>query len=48
MFDKVASLEELETTWNLDDAERAHAFLDVRQAMENQQVMEAKKRKWLQ
>jgi ABC-type uncharacterized transport system substrate-binding protein len=32
--DKTASLYELETTWSLDDAMRANAVLDMKQAIE--------------
>ena len=45
MLEKIATLDEHESSWSLDDAERAHAFLDMRVAMENQQAIEAKKRK---
>lgn len=31
---KVAALEELETTWSLDDLARANAWMDMREAME--------------
>lgn len=45
VFEKVATLEELETVWNYDDALRAHALLDMREAMSQQQLRDAKKRK---
>jgi len=42
VFEKLATLEELETIWNLDDVDRANALLDMRQAMEQKQIREAK------
>ena len=45
VFEKVATLEELETVWNLDDLDRANAILDMRLAIEQRQARESKKRK---
>ena len=34
MLEKIASLEELETVWSLDDVMRANALLDMRYDLE--------------
>ena len=34
IVEKVATLEELETYWSLDDVMRVHALLDMRASME--------------
>lgn len=34
VFQKIATLQDLETTWSLDDALRAAAFLEMKNALE--------------
>lgn len=36
MIDKIATLQELETNWSLDDVMRAHAIIDYRSELEFQ------------
>jgi len=36
ILEGIATLEELETTWSLDDAQRAEAMLNLRKAVEDQ------------
>lgn len=42
-MDKVASLEELERVWNLDDVYRANALLDMRLDLQEDQRRRARK-----
>lgn len=44
VLEKVATLTELETTWNLDDAHRANAVLQIRAEMVNAQVKKPKEK----
>jgi hypothetical protein len=43
VLENVASLQELETIWNLDDVERANALLDMRLDLSEVERKRAKK-----
>lgn len=44
VIEKIVSLTELETTWNLDDAHRAYAMLQIRGEMVNSHVKKPKEK----
>jgi hypothetical protein len=45
IFEKVATLDELENLWSLDDLQRANALLDMKVSMEEEQTRQMEKKK---
>lgn len=44
ILEKIVTLQELETTWSLDDANRALACLQIRSEMMNSQLKKTKEK----
>lgn len=44
ILEKIVSLTELETTWNLDDAHRAYAVIQIRRELLDNQTKKTKEK----